>query len=160
MARALSPGGIAAEAWRLLLELAASHRTALPKVAAELRLSPAQARLLTLLEPRMPLPMRALAQALRCRTSNVTALVDRLEQSGYVERRAADGDRRVKLLAVTRTGAQARDRLLASLYEPPHSISSLSAADQRALRDILRRAHAASDGRPRPAAATSASHLI
>jgi DNA-binding MarR family transcriptional regulator len=149
VACAASVGGIAGEVWRLLLELVASHRPVLPQAAAELRLSPGQARVLTLLDPRTPLPMRALAEALRCRTSNVTALVDRLEASGYVERRPAQDDRRVKLLVVTHEGEQVRERLLARLHEPPHPISALTADDQRTLHEILRRALAASrsDGR-------------
>lgn len=87
--------------------------------------------------------MRALADALRCRTSNVTALVDRLEASGYVVRRPAEKDRRVKLLVVTPKGKQARERLLARFYQAPPWLHALADADQRALYDILRRALAA-----------------
>lgn len=109
-------------------------------IAAEFDLSPMQAFALRLLEPGMPLAMSDLAEALHCDASNVTGIVDRLEARGLIARRGADHDRRVKMLVVTEKGAALRKRLLARLSEPPPEIAALSATDQRALRDILRRA--------------------
>jgi DNA-binding MarR family transcriptional regulator len=86
------------------------------------------------------MPMSALAERLFCDASNVTGIVDRLEARGLVERRAYEGDRRVKALTLTQAGAEVRDRALAVMSEPPAAIAALPAADQRALRDILRRA--------------------
>ena len=74
------------------------------------------------------------------RSSNVTGIVDRLEARGLVERRAAEHDRRVKMLAVTETGAELREQLLARMYAAPEALAGLSPEDQRALRDLLRRA--------------------
>ena len=45
--------------------------------------------------------MSELANALFCDNSNVTGIVDRLEERGLVRREAAEGDRRVKLLVLT-----------------------------------------------------------
>jgi hypothetical protein len=45
----------------------------------------------------------------------------------------------VKLLSLTDRGASLGREIGARLGQPPPSIASLSAADQRALRDILRR---------------------
>jgi DNA-binding MarR family transcriptional regulator len=84
--------------------------------------------------------MRELAAQLHCDSSNVTGLVDGLEAHGLVERRSAEQDRRVRMLVVTERGAQVRDRLNAVLNEVPPALAALSAEDQRALRDILRRA--------------------
>ena len=53
---------------------------------------------------------------------------------------AAEHDRRVKMLAVTDEGAQMREQLLARMYAAPEALASLPAADQRALRDLLKRA--------------------
>ena len=50
------------------------------------------------------------------------------------------GDRRVKLLALTDEGRRVRDELRARMARPPEAISGLSPADQRALRDLLRKA--------------------
>ena len=46
----------------------------------------------------------------------------------------------MKMLALTAEGARVRAAVLERLMEPPEEIAALSRADQRALRDILRRA--------------------
>jgi MarR family transcriptional regulator, organic hydroperoxide resistance regulator len=130
----------ASEAWTLLFRLFVSQRGRVPQVASEFELSPMQAHVLRLLEPEEPLPMRTLARKLCCDASNVTGIVDRLEERGLVRRAAAPGDRRVKMLVVTDRGLGIRTAILARLSEAPEPIASLSAADQRALREILARA--------------------
>jgi DNA-binding MarR family transcriptional regulator len=45
--------------------------------------------------------MVSLARSLHCHDSNVTGLVDRLEQRGLIERQSNPNDRRVKLIALT-----------------------------------------------------------
>jgi MarR family transcriptional regulator, organic hydroperoxide resistance regulator len=109
-------------------------------VAAEFELSPPQVMALKMLDPDEPKPMSVLADALGCDNSNVTGIVDRLEDRGLVERRLANHDRRVKMLAVTEDGAHLRAQLVARLDEPPPALAELSPEDQRTLRDILRRA--------------------
>jgi MarR family transcriptional regulator, organic hydroperoxide resistance regulator len=123
-----------------MFELFAQQKSRHIAMAAEFDLSPMQAFALRLLEPGTPLPMSDLAEALHCDASNVTGIVDRLEARGLIGRRGADHDRRVKMLVVTETGAALRERLLDRIAEPPPPIAKLSAADQRALRDIMRRA--------------------
>jgi MarR family transcriptional regulator, organic hydroperoxide resistance regulator len=130
----------ASEAWTLLFRLFVSQRGRVPRVAAEFELSPMQAHVLRLLEPGTPLPMRTLARKLCCDASNVTGIVDRLEERGLVRRDAAPGDRRIKMLVVTDDGASVRRRIVKRLAEAPEPISSLSPDDQRALREILARA--------------------
>jgi DNA-binding MarR family transcriptional regulator len=132
----LSP---AAEAWRLLFDYFLSLDPYLDGIAAEFGLTEAQGHALVLLQPGRPLPMHELAEQLHCHASNVTGIVDALERRRLVERRPADNDRRVKMIGVTPEGAQLRERALARLFEPPPAITALSAADQRALRDVMRR---------------------
>jgi MarR family transcriptional regulator, organic hydroperoxide resistance regulator len=117
-----------------------SQRGRMPQVAAEFDLSPMQAHVLRLLEPGTPVPMRALARALRCDASNVTGIVDRLEDRGLVLRAALKTDRRVKMLVVTDQGVKVRDSILERLSEAPEPIARLSDKDQRALCEILKRA--------------------
>lgn len=121
-------------------QLFRDQRPRVLRVAGEFGLTPPQLFALRSLDPDEPVPMRALAQALRCDSSNVTGLVDGLEAQGLVERREAEHDRRLRMLVVTERGAHVRDRLGAALEEVPEPIAALSAEDQRALRDILRRA--------------------
>ncbi|HEY7619836.1 MAG TPA: MarR family transcriptional regulator [Solirubrobacteraceae bacterium] len=130
----------ASEAWALMFELLHVSKQRFMAIASEFDLSPPQVMALRHLDPAEPKPMSELAQALRCDNSNVTGIVDRLEDRGLVERRAAERDRRVKMLTITERGAEVRDRLAARLEEPPAPLASLSIEDQRALRDIMRRA--------------------
>jgi MarR family transcriptional regulator, organic hydroperoxide resistance regulator len=109
-------------------------------IASEFDLSPPQVMALRQLDPDEPKPMSELAIALRCDNSNVTGIVDRLEDRGLVERRPGEHDRRVKMLMITERGAQVRAGLAARLDEPPEALANLSPEDQRALRDIMRRA--------------------
>jgi DNA-binding MarR family transcriptional regulator len=131
----------AAEAWALMGELFHAYgKTRMLAVASEFDLSPPQVMALRVLEPGEPVPMRELARALHCDNSNVTGIVDRLEDRGLVERRGALHDRRVKMLTVTPSGAQLREELERRLSDPPEPLARLSGADQRALRDVMRRA--------------------
>ena len=130
----------ASEAWTLLFRLFVSQRGRVPQVAAEFDLSPMQAHVLRLLEPDQPLPMRTLARKLCCDASNVTGIVDRLEERGLVQRQSSPADRRMRVLVVTEDGAQLRGRMLERLAAPPEPIARLSESDQRALYDILSRA--------------------
>jgi DNA-binding MarR family transcriptional regulator len=130
----------ATEAWGLLFRLFVSQRGRMPQVASEFALSPMQAHVLRLLEPGRPVPMRALAGVLRCDASNVTGIIDRLEERDLVRRAVSTTDRRVKMLVVTDKGVRLRRKMLDRLSEAPEPIASLSPDDQRALRDILRRA--------------------
>ncbi len=128
------------EAWSLLGRLFWQMRPRMLGVASELGLTPPQMFALRALDPEAPVPMRELAHQLHCDSSNVTGLVDGLEAQGLVERRPAEHDRRVRMLVVTERGAQMRRRITEVVEEVPPPLAALSPADQRALRDILRRA--------------------
>ena len=131
----------ATEAWSTFLGILFDERPPrIPAVAAEFDVSPMGLKLLQVLEPGAEVPMSALAERLFCDASNVTGMVDRLEARGLLERRDDPRDRRVKRICLTDEGARVRERALERLYEPPAAIARLSRADQRALRDLLRRA--------------------
>ncbi len=140
MAIATTAETTAREAWRLLMELAFANKARFVATMAEFDLTPVQGHVLRLLEPEQPLPMNDLAGALHCDASNVTGLVDRLEQRRLVERRPGARDRRVKELLLTAEGVAMRARVLERMWEPPEAINGLSARDRRTLRDILLRA--------------------
>jgi DNA-binding MarR family transcriptional regulator len=131
--------GTAGEVWALMTRLLFLHgKPRFPAIAQELDLHPGQAIVLRLLsEPR---PMSDLASAMHCDNSNITGIVDRLEERGLVERQPAEHDRRVKLIALTKAGSRLREVLNRRLAEPPEPVAKLSTADQRALVDILKRA--------------------
>ncbi|MGX9891587.1 MarR family winged helix-turn-helix transcriptional regulator [Streptomyces sp. NPDC002276] len=106
--------------------------------AGDHSLTGAQARLLSLLSLE-PLPMRKLAQKLKCEPSNVTGIVDRLETRGLVERRPDPADRRVKLAAATDEGRRVARSLRESLRFAREPLAGLSDDERLALRGLLRR---------------------
>jgi DNA-binding MarR family transcriptional regulator len=128
------------EAQKFFFEIGMDQRARVGSALSGLGLTFAQAHALRLLDPELPLPMSALAERLFCDASNVTGIADRLESRGLVERRSAEGDRRVKALTLTTDGVELRTQVMEIMSEPPRAIAALSVADQRALRDILSRA--------------------
>jgi MarR family transcriptional regulator, organic hydroperoxide resistance regulator len=130
----------AAEAWGLLMRLFHDHRRRFMAIAQEFELAPQQIAALKALGERGSIPMSELAGELHCDTSNVTGIVDRLEQRGLVVRRSAPHDRRVKLLELTARGVELGSEVGRRMSRPPPELAALPAADQRALRDTLRRA--------------------
>ncbi|RAJ90661.1 MULTISPECIES: MarR family transcriptional regulator [unclassified Streptomyces] len=106
--------------------------------AARHRLTGAQARVLSLLTLD-PLPMRQIAQRLKCEPSNITGIVDRLEARGLVERQPSPGDRRVKVAAPTAEGREVARGLRDSLDFAREPLAELSREERTALRDMLRR---------------------
>jgi DNA-binding MarR family transcriptional regulator len=106
--------------------------------AAVHRLTGAQARVLALLSAG-PMPMRQIAQRLKCEPSNVTGIVDRLEARGLAERRADPADRRVKLAAATTAGSETAAELRDSLDFAREPLAGLSVLERTLLRDLLQR---------------------
>jgi MarR family transcriptional regulator, organic hydroperoxide resistance regulator len=131
--------GPAGEAWALAMKLFfSSGKPRFVAIGQELDLSPPQGHALRLLVT--PRPMGELARLMHCDSSNITGIVDRLEERGMVERRPAEQDRRVKLIALTPRGDEIRERLGRAMAQPPQALEELPRADQETLRDILRRA--------------------
>jgi DNA-binding MarR family transcriptional regulator len=106
--------------------------------AAGFGLTGAQARVLALLN-HGPMPMRRIAQRLKCEPSNVTGIVDRLEAQGLAERQADPADRRIKLAAATAAGHDAADRLRDALDFAGEPLAGLSEQERTLLRDLLQR---------------------
>lgn len=130
-----------AEAWALIQDLIFNvQRPRWLALGAEFELTPPQLLTLRRLDADAAVRMSEVARWLACDASNVTGIIDRLEARGFVERRSAPDDRRVKLLALTERGRAVRDELDARMAVPPVELAALSATDRRALRDILRRA--------------------
>jgi DNA-binding MarR family transcriptional regulator len=140
------------QAWSLMHWLMVSNKHHLLALSQEFDLAPQQMIALRMLGAG-PRKMSELAQALFCDNSNVTGIVDRLEERGLVRRESAEGDRRVKLLVLTKEGERVRLEITKRLAEPPAPIASLSEKDQRDLRDILERAVESVPEEPEPVAA-------
>ncbi|MHB9862088.1 MarR family winged helix-turn-helix transcriptional regulator [Streptomyces sp. YIM S03343] len=132
------PDALTIEVVELIGDVVARFYADYEDAAGEHTLTGAQARLLSMLSLE-PLPMRKLAQKLKCEPSNVTGIVDRLESRGLVERRADPADRRVKLAAATDEGRQVARDLRDGLRFAREPLAGLSEEERTALRDLLRR---------------------
>jgi DNA-binding MarR family transcriptional regulator len=127
------------EAWSLLHWLFVTNKQRMFAIAQEFDLAPQQMITLRMLGSG-PRKMSELANALFCDNSNVTGIIDRLEERGLVRREAATGDRRVKLIVLTEEGEQMRVEITKRMSEPPPAIAALPVNEQTVLRDILKKA--------------------
>jgi len=123
-----------------MYEIFRASKPYLEAIAASFDLTPQQVFALKNLDSQESMTMSELATLLGCDASNVTAIVDKLESRGFVERRSADRDRRVKALIVTPAGRDLRSRIEERFEQPPPALASLSLADQKTLVQIFQRA--------------------
>jgi len=81
-----------------------------------------------------------LSDRLRIPPSRVVALVDQLEDRGWLERRSIPQDRRTRSVTLTPDGEHLITRLwgVAAAYQQ-HLLGDLTAAEQTVLRDLLHR---------------------
>jgi DNA-binding MarR family transcriptional regulator len=128
---------LAAEAWGAVLDLAMGQRNRFFRILQGFGLTPGDMRALAVLDPDEPRPMGALAEACQCDASNVTWMVDRLEERGLVERRMHASDRRVKTVALTPRGVETKAKLFERLHEPPPEFLALDRANLESVRDAL-----------------------
>lgn len=105
--------------------------------AAECGLAAAEGKVLLALDPDDPLSMRALARKLGYDASNLTGVVDRLEDRGAVERHVDPSDRRVKTISPTERGGQLREQLSHLLRTDAGPVKALNDAQLHELRRLL-----------------------
>jgi len=133
-------GDAATEAWRLMTAVMMARKQQFPQIAASFKLNPGALHALLTLDPEAPQSMSALAGGWGCDASNVTWLVDRLEENGLVERRPHPSDRRVRTVALTPKGVEVRAQVETMIYEAPAAIAALSPTDLETLCRVLRKA--------------------
>jgi DNA-binding MarR family transcriptional regulator len=129
------------EAWRTILRLMfdGEGHGRMPQVCRSIGIPPSMIKTLMHLSPDEPQAMRDLADHWGCDASYVTALIDDLEERGFAERRPHPTDRRIRTVVLTAAGAEVKGRVTEKLWEPPPAFSALTAAEQRELRDLLRK---------------------
>jgi DNA-binding MarR family transcriptional regulator len=128
---------LAAEVWKTLYDFCRAEYGSYLASAAELGLTPGDVKTLMWLEPDEPQPMRALAERWGTDASTVTWLIDRLEEHGFVERRAHATDRRVRVVLLTARGRKVRGELLERLNAPPAAFAELTHDELQALQALL-----------------------
>lgn len=126
---------------RLTLRLTGVMRRHYERSAAAHGLTPPQATALRNLGD--PVPMRELADRLRCDASYVTALADALEANGWAERRPHPDDRRVRRLALTPAGRTKTDAFLRTLIDDSPLVRALGPEERSSFGAMLERIVAA-----------------
>lgn len=130
---------IAQEVVGLLLELGGRLGQNFTARAAEFGLTVAEAKVLMAVHSGDPQPMRAVARKLGYDASNLTGVVDRLEDRGLLKRRPDIHDRRVKAVVLTEEGEQLASRFLSRLRADAGPLGVLESAELTELRRLLRR---------------------
>jgi DNA-binding MarR family transcriptional regulator len=109
------------------------------KQITELDLTLPQAQVLRVLR-RGPLPTGQLAVELRISAPAITQLTDRLIRKGLIERRAAEGDRRCVIVALSEKGAQLLDQFRRRRRDIfIRALADLSEDDQKQVIEVLGR---------------------
>lgn len=129
-------GDMASRAWGLLAGLV--YPPPFLAIARELDLRPSTFAALRALES--PRTMGELAQVLHCDNSNITGIVDSLEDKVLAVRKPSEIDRRIKVVELSGQGEALLKRLKREVAKPPAWVKSLSEEDQEALHEILERA--------------------
>lgn len=83
-----------------------------------------------------PITARELATRMSCEPSNVTFVLDRLEQQSLIQRQPHPTDRRAKQIVLTPTGRRCRANVLQHL-STQSPLVPLTAAQQKTFRDLL-----------------------
>ena len=137
--RGIQSPDLANDTWRRMTDLFLSRKSQVMEIAAAHGLNPGAMNALLFLEPGQPCSMGTLADAWKCDASNVTWLVDRLEEHGLAERRPHPTDRRVRSVALTRKGTRMRAQIQSKLFEAPASLRELNVSDLETLGRIMRK---------------------
>ena len=130
------------EAWRLLQELlmnSGEMQSRMRSACEAIGGPPSIVKTLFHLAPNDPVAMRDLADHFGCDASYVTELVDGLEAQGFATRQPHPSDRRVRTVVLTEKGAKARQQVQQVMWQVPAVFSALTPADQRQLRDLVRK---------------------
>jgi DNA-binding MarR family transcriptional regulator len=124
----------------LWFEMQARLQGHFTELAEQHGLSAVQAKVLLQLQPDGAVTMRALAGQLQYDASNLTGVVDRLEEMGAVRRRPQPNDRRAKGVVLTAEGQRLRQAFWERLTNKSGPLGSLNSRDLTSLRALLRTA--------------------
>ena len=124
----------------LWFEMQARLEAHFTELAAQYGLSAIQAKVLLTLQPDGAMTMRTLAGQLQYDASNLTGVVDRLEELGAVRRQPHPSDRRAKGVMLTDEGQRVRRAFWERLTNNTGPLGRLNGRELTALRGLLRSA--------------------
>lgn len=124
----------------LWFEMQARLQAHFAELAGRHSLSAIQAKVLIQLDQGGSVTTRALAGRLQYDPSNLTSVIDRLEELGLVRRRPDARDRRVKGIVLTGKGLQLRAAFWEQLTGDAGPLGALRASELATLRALLQQA--------------------
>lgn len=124
----------------LWFEMQARLEAHFTELAAQYGLSAVQAKVLLSLQPDGAMTMRTLAGQLQYDASNLTGVVDRLEEVGAVRRQPHPSDRRAKGVLLTDEGQRVRRAFWERLTNNTGPLGRLNGRELTTLRGLLRSA--------------------
>ena len=121
----------------LWFEMQARLEAHFTDLAAKYKLSAVQAKVLLLLQPDGAMTMRAIAVLLQYDASNLTGVIDRLEEMGAVRRQPHPSDRRAKGVVLTAEGQRMRRAFWDRLTSNTGPLGRLNDRELVSLRRLL-----------------------
>lgn len=107
------------------------------QVGEPLELRPVEYTVLTLIAENPGGSSARLARALAVTPPHITAIVDRLVQRGFVQRKASAEDRRAQVLTATRSGGELVRKATERIVAAERSALALTAGEQAILAELL-----------------------
>lgn len=98
-----------------LLEFLMNAKQRIVAIGAEFGLTSIQAITLLLIDKQHPRPMKSFCTLYHCDASNITGIVDGLEQKGLVSRQNDPNDRRIKIIHLEPKGQALQKTILERL---------------------------------------------
>lgn len=104
----------------------------------QFNITPVQGLLLTTLNPGETKTMNELSAIMACDASNITGLVDKLDQNKFISRAPDKDDRRIKIVSLTKKGEECRTKILNGLRDAEAlDMKKLSNQESKDLNDLL-----------------------
>jgi MarR family transcriptional regulator, organic hydroperoxide resistance regulator len=129
----------------LMIRSSMKGKYAIVETAEANHITMMQALTLCLLEPGQPVAMKSLSTFMSCDPSNITGIVEQLVNEGFVERKEAVHDRRVKTVTLTENGLELRNKFLELTTDTRlPNLNKLTAEETEQLIKILEKATATS----------------
>lgn len=104
----------------LLIKFMMQSKHRIIEIGSELNLTSMQAMVVFLLDK--PSPMNKLTKLFNCDASNMTGIIDGLEQKAVAHRFTSDQDRRIKMVKLSAEGEKLRAKLLNNLVDKQGAI--------------------------------------
>ena len=132
---------LAGDVWLLMARFAMDkfQRGAHLELLRQEGLTPGHMKTLSVLDADEPRPMGVIADQMRCDASQMTWLVDRLEERGLVERRRDAADGRRVLAAITEAGRAIAAEATEPLNKVQFGLGMIDEATAAQINAVLRR---------------------